>query len=225
MAPAPGGGLLPNGVVTIHGARMGLPNVVADTAWSATPRAAPGARAFEGLKVLDLGVIVVGAEQGRLLGDQGADVVKVESRAYPDGNRQSYLSYGLSVSFAAGHRNKRGLGLNLRDPRGRALFLDLAAKADRRFYRVEAHPYLEEPVVAERRHVNSAALADACEAPAPLAGQQSQAVVADWLGLSIERICALIAAEILEPVEPQVLAEASRAAIAAQSAKQPVDAS
>jgi crotonobetainyl-CoA:carnitine CoA-transferase CaiB-like acyl-CoA transferase len=80
--------------------------------------------------VLDLGVIVVGAEQGRLLGDGGADVVKVESRAYPDGNRQSYLSYGMSVSFAAGHRNKRSLGINLRDPVGRALFIDLAAKAD-----------------------------------------------------------------------------------------------
>jgi crotonobetainyl-CoA:carnitine CoA-transferase CaiB-like acyl-CoA transferase len=80
--------------------------------------------------VLDLGVIVVGAEQSRLLADQGADVIKVESRAYPDGNRQSYLTYGLSVSFAAGHRNKRSLGLNLRDAEGRALFLELAAKAD-----------------------------------------------------------------------------------------------
>jgi len=120
---------LPNGVVTIDGARMG-PAVVSSEA-KAWPNPAPaGARAFEGLKVLDLGVIVVGAEQGRLLADQGAEVVKVESRAFPDGSRQSYLSYGLSVSFAAGHRNKRSLGLNLRDPEGRALFLEMAAKAD-----------------------------------------------------------------------------------------------
>lgn len=87
-------------------------------------------RAFAGLKVLDLGVIVVGAEAGRLFGDQGADVIKIESRAFPDGNRQSYLSYGLSVSFAAGHRNKRSLGLDLREPRGRAMFLRLVASAD-----------------------------------------------------------------------------------------------
>lgn len=122
--------MLPNGVISIDGVRMGLGKRPENETPPIVATAAPGGRPFEGLKVLDLGVIVVGAEQGRLLGDQGADVVKVESRAYPDGNRQSYLSYGLSVSFAAGHRNKRSLGLNLRDPQGRALFLDLAAKAD-----------------------------------------------------------------------------------------------
>ncbi|WP_184720003.1 CoA transferase [Caulobacter sp.] len=120
---------LPNGVLTIDGARMGPAHTAAEPpAWPEP--VAPGARAFEGLKVLDLGVIVVGAEQGRLLADQGADVVKVESQAFPDGSRQSYLSYGLSVSFAAGHRNKQSLGLNLRDPEGQALFLEMAAKAD-----------------------------------------------------------------------------------------------
>lgn len=120
---------LPNGVVTIDGARMG--SAIASPQTHAWPDAQPaGDRAFEGLKVLDLGVIVVGAEQGRLLADQGAEVIKVESRAFPDGSRQSYLSYGLSVSFAAGHRNKQSLGLNLRDPEGRALFLQMAAKAD-----------------------------------------------------------------------------------------------
>jgi len=83
-----------------------------------------------GLKVLDLGVIVVGGEQGRLLADLGADVVKVESAAFPDGTRHSYLPTGLSVGFAAGHRNKRSLGLDLRHPEGKALFLRLAAEAD-----------------------------------------------------------------------------------------------
>lgn len=119
----------PNGVISIDGARMAASDDVV-SAVLAPPSTPPTARAFEGLKVLDLGVIVVGAEQGRLLGDQGADVIKVESRAYPDGNRQSYLSYGLSVSFAAGHRNKRSLGIDLRHPEGKALFLRLAEKAD-----------------------------------------------------------------------------------------------
>jgi crotonobetainyl-CoA:carnitine CoA-transferase CaiB-like acyl-CoA transferase len=36
----------------------------------------------------------------------------------------------MSVSFAAGHRNKRGLGLNLRDPRGKELFLQLVKQTD-----------------------------------------------------------------------------------------------
>lgn len=122
---------LPNGAMTIDGERMGPPpepgTPVDLVRRSSTD---PPAHAFAGLRVLDLGVIVVGAEQGRLLADGGADVVKVESRANPDGNRQSYLSYGLSVSFAAGHRNKRSLGINLRDPTGRALFLELVATAD-----------------------------------------------------------------------------------------------
>ena len=122
---------LPNGILCIDGARAGV--AVHSQSASFEPREAlapASTRAFDGLRVLDLGVIVVGAEQGRLLGDQGADVVKIESRAYPDGNRQSYLSYGMSVSFAAGNRNKRGLGINLRDAEGRRLFLELAAQAD-----------------------------------------------------------------------------------------------
>ncbi len=122
---------LPNGMISIDGERMGPGGVTREPQWQrghhvALARDLP----FGGLRVLDLGVIVVGAEQGRLLADGGADVVKVESRANPDGNRQSYLSYGMSVSFAAGHRNKRSLGIDLRHPEGRSLFLRLAANSD-----------------------------------------------------------------------------------------------
>ncbi|MBK6707936.1 MAG: CoA transferase [Sphingomonadales bacterium] len=85
---------------------------------------------LSGLKVLDLGVIVVGGEQGRLLADLGADVIKIESRAFPDGTRQSDGALGISTSFAAGHRNKRSLGLNLRNDEGKAIFEKLVAKAD-----------------------------------------------------------------------------------------------
>lgn len=119
---------LPNGVMEIDHARMG-------------PCAAPGtalpphghesvAQPFSDLKVLDLGVIVVGGEQGRLMSDNGADVIKLESRAFPDGTRQTDLATGMAVSLAAGHRNKRSLGLNLRDPEGKALFERMAAMAD-----------------------------------------------------------------------------------------------
>jgi len=87
-------------------------------------------RPLAGLRVLDLGVIVVGAELGRLLADQGADVIKVENQAFPDGSRQSARGERLSVTFAWGHRNKRGLGLNLRSPEGAELFRRLAADAD-----------------------------------------------------------------------------------------------
>lgn len=113
---------------------IGPIRIVASDSASAPPLAAAQHlvtnRALSGLKVLDLGVIVVGAEASRLLADQGADVVKVESRAFPDGVRQSHLPYGLSGSFAAGHRNKRSLGLDLRERRGREIFLRLVAEAD-----------------------------------------------------------------------------------------------
>ena len=125
----PDGTKLPNGFLTIDGERMGPLADAEDAAFPAPTANAPLAP-FGDLKVLDLGVIVVGAEGARLLGDLGADVVKIESQAYPDGSRQSYLDFGMSVSFAAGHRNKRSLGIDLRSAEGRELFLDLVREAD-----------------------------------------------------------------------------------------------
>jgi crotonobetainyl-CoA:carnitine CoA-transferase CaiB-like acyl-CoA transferase len=85
---------------------------------------------LEGVRVLDFGVIVVGAELGRLLADLGAEVIKVENRAFPDGGRQSMSGEAISGGFAAGHRNKVSIGINLRDERGQELFRRLAAASD-----------------------------------------------------------------------------------------------
>lgn len=74
---------------------------------------------LEGLRVLDLGVIVVGSDTGRLFGDLGADVVKIENSAFPDGLRGNLTS--VSHTYAAGHRNKRSIGIDLRGAEGRAL--------------------------------------------------------------------------------------------------------
>ncbi|MBP2453628.1 CaiB/BaiF CoA-transferase family protein [Mycolicibacterium lutetiense] len=83
---------------------------------------------LEGLRVLDLGVIVVGSDTGRLFGDLGADVIKIENSAFPDGLRGSLTS--VSPTYAAGHRNKRSIGIDLRIPRGRALAHHLVAMSD-----------------------------------------------------------------------------------------------
>jgi crotonobetainyl-CoA:carnitine CoA-transferase CaiB-like acyl-CoA transferase len=75
----PDGTKLPNGVLTIDGERMGPLENPESAAFPPAGDAPPAP--FGDLKVLDLGVIVVGAEGARLLGDLGADVVKIESQA------------------------------------------------------------------------------------------------------------------------------------------------
>ncbi|CAO5147436.1 putative CoA-transferase Rv1866 [Frankia sp. AiPs1] len=126
--------------------RPAAPTERVEGAEPAEPVAAAGARAgewpdgeaipavrgrpFTGLRVLDLGVIVVGAELGRLFADLGAEVIKIENRAFPDGSRQSLDGSAMSPGFAYGHRNKLGLGLDLRSPEGARLFRRLVAHSD-----------------------------------------------------------------------------------------------
>jgi crotonobetainyl-CoA:carnitine CoA-transferase CaiB-like acyl-CoA transferase len=81
-------------------------------------------RPLEGLRVLDFGVIVLGAEAARLFCDQGAEVIKVETRAFPDGARVS------PVHFAIGHRGSRGLGVNLRTADGVDVIKRLVTRSD-----------------------------------------------------------------------------------------------
>ena len=87
-------------------------------------------RPLDGVRVLDLGVIVVGGETGRELADQGADVIKVENRAFLDGTRQGDRPGRCGYTFAIGNRGKRSLGLNLRSDAGKQLFGELVAKSD-----------------------------------------------------------------------------------------------
>lgn len=88
------------------------------------------ARPLAGVRVLDLGVIVVGAETGRALADQGAEVIKVENRAFIDGARQADAPTKVSYSFSLGNRGKRSFGLNLRSEAGKELFGRLVADSD-----------------------------------------------------------------------------------------------
>jgi crotonobetainyl-CoA:carnitine CoA-transferase CaiB-like acyl-CoA transferase len=87
-------------------------------------------RPFDGMRIIDLGVIVAGGELGRLFADLGAEVIKIESAAYPDGLRQTPPGQAMSRSWALTHRNGYGLGLDLRHPSGAELFGRLVAGAD-----------------------------------------------------------------------------------------------
>lgn len=87
-------------------------------------------RPLAGIRVLDLGVIVVGAETGRSLADQGADVIKVENREFIDGARQFDQPDVCSFTSVMSSRGKRSLGLNLRSDEGKSIFKKLVAKSD-----------------------------------------------------------------------------------------------
>ena len=97
-----------------------------------TPKATGpvGGRPLDGIRVLDLGIIVAGGELSRLFGDLGAEVIKVESAAYPDGLRQKREGQAISEPFVRAHRNHLGLGLELRTPEGAALFEQLVSASD-----------------------------------------------------------------------------------------------
>jgi crotonobetainyl-CoA:carnitine CoA-transferase CaiB-like acyl-CoA transferase len=106
-----------------------------DASWLAAPaqistRQDAGTRPFDGLRIVDLGIIVAGGECSRLFGDLGAEVIKVESTAYPDGLRQARIGEPMSESFAWTHRNNLGFGVDLRSAAGKRIFGELVAGAD-----------------------------------------------------------------------------------------------
>ncbi len=132
---------VPRGVVEIDGYRASAATADADADADADaekhvygarmlPRRKPTDQGLplEGLRVLDLGVIVVGADSGRLFGDLGADVIKIENAAIPDGMRPSRSP--MNATFAGGHRNKRAIGIDLRSAEGRELAHRLVRGAD-----------------------------------------------------------------------------------------------
>ncbi|WP_432768759.1 MAG: CoA transferase [Sphingopyxis sp.] len=74
---------------------------------------------------------IAGPFCGQLLGDLGADVVKVERiDGGEEGRRVGETVGGDTYFFLSANRNKRGLAVDFRDPESQALLADLAAKAD-----------------------------------------------------------------------------------------------
>jgi formyl-CoA transferase len=83
------------------------------------------------LKVIDLSIARAGPTAVRHLADWGADVVRVEQPPAPgSGTADDIAGGGESSDYQNLHRNKRSLYLNLKDPAGRAVLLDLVKTAD-----------------------------------------------------------------------------------------------
>src|SRR5262245_31073893 len=89
---------------------------------------------LDGIRVLDLAG-EPGHFAGKLLGDLGADVVKVEPPGGdPIRRRGPFWGHGddpeRSLAWLAYNTSKRSITLDLGKPRGRDIFLDLVARAD-----------------------------------------------------------------------------------------------
>jgi crotonobetainyl-CoA:carnitine CoA-transferase CaiB-like acyl-CoA transferase len=86
---------------------------------------------LDGVKVLDLTNVLAGPFCTMTMSDMGAEVLKVEN--FPEGDLSRRLSPKIndeSYCFAMVNRNKRSIGLDLKSPRGKEVFMKLAAKAD-----------------------------------------------------------------------------------------------
>jgi len=100
--------------------------VAAPPAWVAGPQITGETRPggpLAGVKVLNLGTVIAGAYAGTILGQLGADVIKIEPR-----EADPFRSDGSQ--FLAYNRGTRGLGLDLKKPEARELFLELVKDAD-----------------------------------------------------------------------------------------------
>lgn len=86
---------------------------------------------LDGIKVLDLSRLLPGPYGTMLLGDLGADVIKVEDPEAGDYARyQEPTIEGMGALFIMVNRNKRSIELDLKSESGRKAFLELAKDAD-----------------------------------------------------------------------------------------------
>src|SRR5690349_24041664 len=92
----------------------------------------PRPSALAGIRVLDLSRILAGPYCTQILGDLGADVVKVEQPGLGDGSRAWGPPWagGESAYYLSINRNKRSMTLNLKTAEGQAIARRLAARSD-----------------------------------------------------------------------------------------------
>ena len=86
---------------------------------------------LDGMKVIELAHVMAGPVCGLMLADMGAEVIKVEKPTGDDTRRAVPPEIaGESASYMMVNRNKRGVVLNLKDPRGVAILKRMLASAD-----------------------------------------------------------------------------------------------
>ncbi len=93
-------------------------------------------KVLQGVRVLDFSRIFAGPAATQILGDLGADIIKVEDIGHGDDARtfgvteEGMANFGASPSFLALNRNKRSIVMDLRRPSARKLATDMARQCD-----------------------------------------------------------------------------------------------
>jgi formyl-CoA transferase len=105
---------------------------VATTSFDVAGRDESGVGPLAGVRVIELGMLLAGPFTGRLLGDMGAEIVKVEPPGQPDPLREwGPTRYkGRSLWWPVQSRNKKCVTLNLRTEKGQELLLELVRRSD-----------------------------------------------------------------------------------------------
>jgi len=95
---------------------------------------------LHGIRVVDITAVLMGPYATQTLGDMGADVIKVES---PGGDVTRQIGpikhEGLGPVFINANRSKRSIGIDLKNPKGKAALLKLIETADVFTYNMRPH--------------------------------------------------------------------------------------
>ena len=88
-----------------------------------------GTGPLAGLRLIEMGTLLAGPFCGQLMGDFGAEVLKIEPPGQGDPMREwgREKSHGMSLWWPVVARNKKSVTLNLREAEGQAIARDLIA--------------------------------------------------------------------------------------------------
>jgi len=96
-----------------------------------TVSSAKDARPLDGVRVIDLSTVLAGPHCATLLGEFGADVIKVELPGAGDSLRKFWPQYhGTGLIWRVEGRNKRCITLDMRKPKGQEIVKNLVKKSD-----------------------------------------------------------------------------------------------
>lgn len=84
--------------------------------------------ALTGLRLIEMGQLIAGPFCGQLMGDHGAEVIKIEPPKIGDAMRS--WGQGIPLWFSVVGRNKKSITLNLREKEGQAIVKQLVEKSD-----------------------------------------------------------------------------------------------